>query len=187
MFFGCCFQVLRLFSKCHNSVSAVALSLWKDCFYDTLDASYAIDTRTVFVSFLTPVQQGWMLLSSVWIYFSQEQSKELLISLRRPLFPTEKKPRFYINVNVNFDDWAVNLLMMWLCFWDFFKGGKRLIASTSFSWLTSAWRPAQTNWTLSLRTWKNLALLCSVCKAQLHSSTLYHRRMLYSPQTKWSL
>lgn len=62
-----------------------------DCFYDTLDASYAVDTQTMFVSFLTPVQQGWMLLLSVWIYFSQERSEELLISLRRPLFTTEKK------------------------------------------------------------------------------------------------
>lgn len=85
MFFGCCFQVIRLLSKCHNKVSAVALSLWKDCFYETLDASY---TQT---SFLTPVQQGWMLLLSVWIYFSQEQSEELLTSLTWPLFPTEKK------------------------------------------------------------------------------------------------
>lgn len=56
---------------CHCLIS-LTITITQDF---TQPVSQPVYTWMFFVSFLTSVQQGWMLLLSVWTYFSQEQSE----------------------------------------------------------------------------------------------------------------
>lgn len=63
----------------------------KDMLFGTINVSYPVCVQMC-VSSLTPLQQGWMLLLSVWISFRKEQSKKLLVSQTWfSLFTTGKK------------------------------------------------------------------------------------------------